>query len=136
MKLKVVRDDETETRTLGKMYADGQYIGETCEDDDRHLEDGGEKVYGTTAIPRGAYKVQLSFSHHFGKALPELLDVPQFSGVRIHGGNGPADTLGCILVGRARTADGIAGCAQTVQRIIDMIENAEEHGEVVTLEVC
>lgn len=136
MRLKVVRDDETPSRSLGKIYADDQYIGETCEDADRHLEDGGEKVYGKTAIPRGLYKVVLSHSAHFGKMLPEVLDVPGYSGVRIHGGNTASDTLGCILVGRVRMADGIANCAATVQRIIDMIDNAEENGEVVTLEVA
>jgi hypothetical protein len=135
MKLKVVRDDETPARSLGKLYADDVYICETCEDADRHIEDGGEKVYGETAIPRGLYKVVLSHSAHFNRTLPEILNVPRFSGVRIHGGNTAADSLGCILVGRVRMADGIANCAATVQRIIDMIESAEEHGEMVTLEV-
>lgn len=136
MRLKVIRDDETPERSLGKLYADDSYICETCEDADRHMEDGGEKVNGQTAIPRGLYKVVNSYSHRFRKILPEVIGVPGFSGVRIHGGNSAADTLGCILVGRVRTENGIANCAATVQRIIDMIDNAEEHGEIVTLEVC
>lgn len=135
MKLEVIRDDFTDKRTLGKLYADGNYIGETCEDDDRHLESGGDKVYGQTSIPRGLYKIILSHSHHFDRILPEVLDVPEFTGVRIHGGNTAADSLGCILLGKIRTADGIANCAATLQRLIDMIDAAEEAGEVVTLEI-
>lgn len=136
MKIELIRDDFTDKRTLGKLYVDGNYFGETCEDCDRHLENGQEeKVYGETAISRGLYKVVLSHSHHFGRILPEVLDVPGFSGVRIHGGNSAADSLGCVLLGRVRTADGVANCAATVQRLIDMIDAAEEAGEVVTLEV-
>lgn len=136
MKLELVRDDFTDLRTLGKLYVDGVYLGETCEDCDRHLENGQEeKVYGQTAIPRGLYKVILSFSQRFKKPLPEVLDVPGFTGVRIHAGNTAADTHGCPLLGRVRTADGVANCAPVVQRLIDMLETAEEAGEAVTLEV-
>ena len=38
---------------LGKLFVDGKLLGQTLEDQDRHLEAGGEKIYGATAIPRG-----------------------------------------------------------------------------------
>ena len=122
-----------ENFTPGKMYLDNVKFCETCEDEDRHLEDvlnsiKEAKVYGRTAIPRGTYRLTTSYSPRFGKVLPEVHDVPGFSGIRLHGGNRPEDSLGCVLVGKVRTATGIAQCADVVQRIIDAIDAAEELG--------
>jgi hypothetical protein len=72
----------------------------TLEDTDRKLEEGGEKVAGQTCIPRGRYRITLTMSNRFKRILPLLNDVPQFSEIRIHAGNTPADTEGCIIVGR------------------------------------
>lgn len=140
MKLVIIRKPTIpvnggESYTPGDMYADGLRICFTCEDEDRRMESGGSKVYGKTAIPRGTYPVEVSYSHHFKRELPAVLDVPGYLGIRIHGGNRAEDSLGCILVGQVRTSTGIAQCAATVQRIISMIQTAEDRGERVTLEI-
>jgi len=135
IKLTLIRDILGEEFTLGRMYVNGQLLGQTCEDKDRHIEDGEDKVYGTSAIPRGLYKVSLSFSHRFQRVLPEIHDVPKFSGVRIHGGNTAADTLGCVLLGSIRTANGVKNCAGVMGRLISILEDAENSGEDVTLEI-
>lgn len=135
LKLLLVRDEFQALRTLGTLYADAGMIGYTCEDTDRHLEDGGEKVQDKTAIPRGIYRVVMSWSPHFKRFLPELLEVPKFEYVRIHGGNTEADTRGCILIGALRTATGIAQCANTLARLILMIQTAEQNNEQVWIEV-
>ena len=133
----VIRPDKGEAFTPGRMYVNGLHFGYTCEDEDRHLETVGikEKVHGRTGIPRGAYPLEVSYSHHFQRELPAVLDVPGYSGIRIHGGNRAEDSLGCILVGQVRTATGIAQCASTVQRLISLIKACEDIGERVTLEV-
>lgn len=129
-------DPKREKFTLGKMYRNGLKFCETCEDEDRFLEKNPDaKVKGLTAIPRGRYKLTTSFSHRFKKVLPEVLNVPGFTGVRIHGGNRAEDSEGCILAGRVRTQEGIAQCKDTVKTIISLIEDAEDRGEESYLEV-
>lgn len=125
-----------ENYTLGKLYLDNVFFCQTCEDEDRFLEDGNkEKIYAKTAIPRGRYRVTTSFSNRFQRVLPAVLDVPGFEGIRIHGGNRAEDSHGCILVGKVRTATGIAQCKDTVQRVIDAIEDAAELGITTWLEI-
>ena len=77
---------------------------DTLEDTDRGLTPeniGTKKIYGQTAIPKGTYQVIISYSPRFQKQLPLLLNVPGFQGIRIHAGNTPEDSHGCILVGQA-----------------------------------
>lgn len=135
MNLRLNRELIADGYTLGTMYLDGDFLGYTCEDTDRHLEIGGEKVYGQTAIPRGQYPVVVSWSQRFGKYLPEVVGVRQFVGVRIHGGNTAADTLGCILLGSKRTVDGVRECAAINKHLMEMLGWAEQRKEPVTLTV-
>lgn len=100
MEIKVLRTNYTPTSTTGVMTLDGDYFGVTLEDCTRRP---GVKIFGVTAIPAGRYRLNLSMSKRFGKVLPELHSVPDFEGVRIHGGNTAANTEGCILVARKRT---------------------------------
>ena len=136
LELKLVRLMMGAASTLGKFYIDGKYYGVTCEDKDRELEAGGVKIAKQTAIPRGRYRVAVTFSNRFQKMLPLLEDVPGFTGVRIHGGNRAEDSEGCVLAGRVRIQDGIAQCKDTVEAIIDLIDDAEDRGEESYLEIA
>ena len=49
-------------------------------------------------IPEGTYKVERTWSPKFKKFLPELIDVPNRFGVRIHRGSLPEHSRGCILL--------------------------------------
>lgn len=98
MKITVIRTDYSPESTTGVMLVDGNYFCVTLEDTFRE----GHKVPGKTCIPAGRYPVELSLSNRFQKIMPLLIGVPGFDGVRIHGGNTSADTLGCILAAAKR----------------------------------
>ena len=133
----VIRPDKGEAFTPGRMYVNGLHFGYTCEDEDRFLETVGikEKVHGRTAISRGTFPLEVTFSNRFQRELPYVAGVLGFEGIRIHGGNRAEDSLGCILLGQVRTATGIAQCANTVNRLVAMIKAAEEKRELSWLEV-
>ncbi len=109
--LELVRDPiqkYPELRTLGELFLDNEFLCDTLEDAVRDGDDGvlqkDEKIDGQTAIPLGTYEVIINMSTRFKREMPLLLNVPHFSGVRIHNGNTEAHTLGCILVGDRDTA--------------------------------
>ena len=95
MLIEVKRFEFKDTHTVGKMYVDGIYECYTLEDAVRN----GTKIIGKTAIPIGTYKLIIDASTRFKQDMPHILDVPDFTGVRIHAGNTSADTDGCILLG-------------------------------------
>ena len=84
-------EDDT---TIGVLKLDGKFQCFTLEDAIQKI-----KIAGKTAIPKGNYKVILNMSNRFQKVLPLIMDVPNFTGVRIHSGNTHVDTEGCLLVG-------------------------------------
>ena len=124
----LLRMDFAETHTLGSLYQGDWFLGFTCEDRDRNLEIGGTKIPKQTAIPRGYYRLTVSMSKRFGKLMPEILDVPQFSGIRIHGGNTHEDTEGCPLLGAEKTMTGVRDCKEVNARLIKLIQGIEAQG--------
>jgi hypothetical protein len=129
------RFEFTDKSTIGTLTC-GDFKCFTLEDTDRYLEDNPDgKIYGKTAIPRGTYKVIITYSYRFKKELPLLLNVPGFAGIRIHSGNGPYDTEGCILVGSSHSKDFVGNSRATFAKLLDRIEVALECGNDVELEV-
>ena len=83
--------------TIGRLYVDDVYQCYTLED---KVRDSSEpKVPGQTAIPTGTYNVIIDMSTRFARLMPHVLNVADFSGIRIHSGNTDKDTEGCILLG-------------------------------------
>lgn len=88
--------------SLGALYVDGRPQCYTLENAVREVEGAPVedwKIPGCTAIPRGRYRVMRTMSARFKRLMPLLVNVPGFTGIRIHAGNTAADTEGCILVG-------------------------------------
>ena len=136
MKIRVERRDFSQATTIGVMFVDEAFQCYTLEDVDRHLESGGEKIYGATAIPRGMYRVKLTMSNRFKRVLPLLENVPNFSGIRIHAGNTHLNTEGCILVGDGTDhSNTLFNSRIALEALMGRMQVAVAHGEEIWLEV-
>lgn len=85
-------------------------------------------------IPAGEYRVELTFSPHFHRLLP-LLSVPGRSSIRIHPGNWPRDSAGCILVGLVRGKGMILQSEGALDYLIPLIQQQLSAGGEVLLSV-
>lgn len=103
----------------------------TVEDVERIVNnDCSLKVDKGTAIPRGRYEIVINFSNRFQKYMPLLLEVPCFSGIRIHSGNTTADTEGCILVGSQKTQDGVIGSRLAFSKLMVLLKSFEKKEKI------
>src|SRR5512146_2230440 len=108
MVIQVKRNTYTNASTIGEMWIDGEFACYTLEDEMREqlgVPVAQWKIPHETAIPVGTYDVVIDLSTRFHRLMPHVLNVPGFSGIRIHSGNTDKDTEGCILVGEEKTSD-------------------------------
>jgi hypothetical protein len=96
MELLLRRQPSGATCTIGELSINGAFYCHTLEDP---VRPDGIKIPGATAFPAGRFQVVMSMSHRFKKLMIEVLNVPGFTGVRVHAGVTAKDTLGCVLVG-------------------------------------
>lgn len=150
MLLQVQRRWFSPRSSIGRLYVNGLYHSFTLEDADRELQGQSVlkwKVKNQTAIPRGRYPVIVNRSNRFSALatkraghpvdvfLPLLLNVSGFDGVRIHPGNGPQHTEGCILVGNTRAVDWVSSSRAAFDALLPKIEHALARGDTVAIEV-
>lgn len=109
MNLHLRRTTLTPRSTIGELTVDG--VHECFVLEDVYRPPGEPRVFGETCIPNGRYQVVITHSPRFSALaghsveLPLLCDVPGYRGVRIHPGNVPEDTEGCLLPGRVKGVD-------------------------------
>lgn len=134
MELKLNRIFLGSSATIGELYVNGEHIADTLED---RVRPEGEKVYGKTAIPEGTYEMVLSYSPRFKKILPEILNVPNFTGIRIHCGNSSADSSGCILVGTwdGEKEDWVSDSKVAFNKLIPLLQEAVDNKEEITITI-
>lgn len=139
--------------TVGRLWADGQYVCDTLEPVDRGLDCGMKledimavkRERGVTAIPTGVYGVTLQVrSPRFGERkqyafcggrLPRLVDVPGYEGVLLHIGNYQEDTQGCVLVGRNLVRGQLLSSAVTFRGLYGLLQAAVGRGEEMSMQV-
>jgi hypothetical protein len=121
MNLKLIRKFPGKDCIMGELYVNDQFECFTLEDIERPF-----KIAGVTAIPRGFYKIVITFSARFKKPLPLLLEVPDFDGVRIHSGNTSENTEGCILVGKIKKQNSIEESRLAFNTLFPKLELASQ----------
>jgi hypothetical protein len=132
LQLKLKRIARRPNYTIGRLYADGKYVCDTLEDTER---EGMTKIPGKTAIPKGNYKVIVSYSCKFKKEMPLLLKVPNFEGIRIHSGNDETHTEGCILCGENKVVGKVVNSRVVTDKVYKIINEAINKGKEVWIEV-
>lgn len=132
MELLLQRNPSANGCTTGNLFINNEFECYTIED---VVRPNGEKVYGETAIPAGQYQVIVNMSNRFKTLMPLLVDVPGFSGVRIHPGNTAADTEGCILVGQSQTPTSVGQSRAAFNILFPKIQDAINRGEKVVISI-
>ena len=131
MRLVLQRYPSSDKSTIGELFEiapDGTFSPRwaySCEDVVRD-----HKIPGLTAIPAGTYRIEMTFSQRFQRVMPLLLNVPNFTGIRIHAGNSSTDTDGCILVGFSTDGTRVIDSRAAVQVIDYRIAEALKTGDV------
>jgi Steigviridae/Suoliviridae L,D-carboxypeptidase/transpeptidase len=136
MNLTLVRKVFTNKSTIGDLLVNDVLECYICEDAVRD-----HKIPGMTAIPYGKYKIVVTKSDRFSRMaghdvyLPLFLNVPDFEGVRIHSGNKPEDTEGCLLPGTVIGKDSVGNSRTAFINLNDKINAALKKGEKVWITI-
>lgn len=114
--------------TIGRVYINDTFFCNSMEDCDRGLQQWmsvaeieAAKVYGKTAIPKGKYIVTMDYSPKYKRAMPHVMNVKGFSGIRIHSGNTAKDSLGCILLGKNDKPGWISESRDTCRKFEELL---------------
>jgi hypothetical protein len=97
------------------------------------------KIPGKTAIPAGTYPLEVTYfqpqSGGEGYYAPLIDNVPGFLGVRIHIGNFPQDTEGCILVGTQPGLDEVLQSGTAFVALMSKINEARTNQQPISITV-
>lgn len=118
MEIILIRKEFTEKSTIGDFIIDGEWFCYALED---MVREPGVKIPGKTAIPEGRYRVVVDQSTRFGRAMPHILNVPNFEGIRIHAGNTEKDTEGCPLLGFTKGPDFVGQSRLAFNKFFDLL---------------
>ena len=142
MELKLIRKYRCNNYCIDKLYINNIYFSDALEDPDRGLTDSMSleeikkiKIKGNTCIPYGTYNITITYSPRFKKNLPLLNNVKGFDGIRIHSGNKPQDTEGCLLPGFNKVKGQVIDSKVTTNKLIAQIQQALNKGEKVTITI-
>lgn len=123
----------TKLSSISKLFVDGLYECDILEDTVRAAN---SKIFGKTAIPAGRYQIVMTMSTRFKRILPLLVGVPGYEGVRIHPGNKPEDTEGCLLPGQECATENFVACSNLeFNQLMVKINKANKAGQKIYIDV-
>jgi hypothetical protein len=98
------------TTVMGQLIVDGAHFCYTLEPN--------------PPIPAGTYDLIIDQSVRFGRRMPHVLNVPGYTGIRLHWGNWRKDTEGCTLTG---TTEAIDFVGHSVEAFNELFREIEDH---------
>lgn len=122
MKLLIRRKPAADEAILGELFIDGVFECFTLEN-------------AAFEIPIGLYPMEITPSHRFGRLLPLVENVPGRSGIRMHAGNMPVDSEGCILLGQRMERNEVLLSRAALDAFQPKLASALAHGDHVTLTI-
>lgn len=133
MELLLERTEQTQTYTAGKLGIINEMgVAHFCDTLEPSLHPTNH--LRPKAIPAGRYDVAVTWSPKFQRWLPLLLKVPYRSGIRIHAGNNPEDSSGCILVGRALLPGHVYNSRSTLEKLMTLLKERTS-GEAIHITI-
>ena len=124
---KVVRQTYSDESTIGGLTLNGEFICYILEDKVR--PPGEPVVRGKTAIQAGLYPLDLTVSTRFKREMPEITQVPNQRGIRMHEGNTADDSLGCLIVGLRKGTDTINGSREAYDKLYGLMKAIKNKGD-------
>lgn len=126
----VDHDVEAQEETFGALLVDGQPFCYTMEDAIRP-----EKIAKKTCVGPGRYRIKMRWSIRFKRVIPEITNVPNFTGILMHNGCTAHDTEGCVLVGLDRHDTYIARSRDAVDKLVAAMQKADAAGEEIWITI-
>lgn len=138
MELILERKYRNADSTEGNLYVNGKWFCHVVEDVVRAKPGQWKKelkVYAKTAIPYGRYRVLVTYSPKFKRLLTAILDVPDFTGIRIHSGTSHKSSAGCPIISKvADDGDGtrnrLVKDDRAMNELCDMVLKAQKKEKV------
>lgn len=130
MELILKRNIYSAVSTIGELYfLENNKLKLLC----NTLENSVKPIDEKPCIPIGKYNIKITYSPHFKVEMPELIDVPNYTGVRIHIGNSQKDTAGCILVGEYQSSkpDWISNSTYHYVELINLLKKYNDHSILI-----
>lgn len=127
--------------TIGNLFVGGVFFCNILEDKVIDLNKNGTfdcgefKIKGHSAIPYGTYEIDITYSPKFKRELPILLNVPHFDGIRIHRGNTPFDTEGCLIPGENKEVGKVLNSTKYEVELTKLLKQAKLKKEKITIKI-